>query len=599
MLVNSAASTEREQFIISPVRFQLEPPGESPFEAMPATSVTNMEGSFDMTWVEQRSELGISKVEGILKEILKRSSQDVKRFPDDADVHANYALALMNCGRIEEATDEFSVALKLSPRHFMSLANLARIRCLQGRFGVAEAIYERLSSDYPKELSPLVNLSYIFLRTERIDRATQTLKRAIEIDSTSIFPRYLIAVSMLMLGKPKEAISHLRYAARSDVRSPAIHQALGVAYLMAGDPKGAVRSFKTALTLAPDMKDAVHALANVLIQTGHLDGVIELLTVYAEKRSNDIRAREILSEAYFQQKRFPAARLQLTTALSQVIGDGDSEKKQRAKLLNNIGICFDRQGDGDNAMQRFERSIAIHPAFDPIPYHNLARFYLQSRRFTQAMRILDSCKEMFPEDHDTPALQSMILAEQNQADEAIDLLREEIATGHASPASYAVLGWHLTDLKADLDSAESVLREGLTRYPQNAQIINNLAYLLLMSGHAMEARQVLTSQRFVERNLKLDESVSLTATWGLLHLWEGDLSTGRQYYERAEKLSQESGQTFMTANVRRKMHMELARAFLRRNEIEAARAEIARGLSIKGGGSVYERDLVALSERIG
>ena len=164
-----------------------------------------------------------------------------------------------------------------------------------------------------------------------------------------------------------------------------------------------------------------------------------------------------MSEAYFQQKRFPAARLQLTTALSQVNGDGDSEKKQRAKLLNNIGVCFDRQGDGENAMQRFERSIAFHPAFDPIPYHNLSRFYLHQRRFTQAMRVLDSCNEVFPGDHETPPLQSIVLAEQNRDDEAIDLLQKEIATGHASASSYAVLGWLLTDLRADLEGAENAL----------------------------------------------------------------------------------------------------------------------------------------------
>jgi tetratricopeptide (TPR) repeat protein len=436
------------------------------------------------------------------------------------------------------------------------------------------------------------------LRTGRFEKATLILKRAIQIDSEAIFPRYLMAVAMLMLRKPHEAISHLRFAARSEVRSPAIHQALGVAYVIAGDVKGAVRSFKTALTLAPDMEDAVHALANVLFQNGHIEAVIELLTVYVEKRPNDIRARETLSEVYFQQKRFPAARLQLTTALSQVNGDGDSEKKQRAKLLNNIGVCFDRQGDNENAMRWIERSIAVHPAFDPIPYHNLARFYLHLRRFTQATKVLDSCKEIFPDDHERPPLQSIVLAEQNRDEEAIDLLQKEIATGHASPASYAVLGWHLTDLRADLGGAENVLREGLKRYPQNALLINNLAYGLLTFGHAVEARRVLTSLPFVERNLKLDEIVSLTATWGLLYLWEGDLAMGKEYYERAEQLSRESGQTFMTTNVQKKMHLELARAFLRRNEIEVARAEIARGLSIKGGGAVYERDLLAMSERV-
>ena len=57
-----------------------------------------------------------------------------------------------------------------------------------------------------------------------------------------------------------------RLAAKKDVRSPFLYQALGVAYAVAGDSKRAVRSFKTALTLAPEMKDAVRALSIVLLQ---------------------------------------------------------------------------------------------------------------------------------------------------------------------------------------------------------------------------------------------------------------------------------------------------------------------------------------------
>jgi Flp pilus assembly protein TadD len=98
-----------------------------------------------------------------------------------------------------------------------------------------------------------------------------------------------MAISLLTLGKSQEAIRHLRFAARTEVRSPAIYQALGVAYVMADDVKSAVRSFKTALTLAPEMKDAVHALANVLLQQGHTSSLVELLAAYLERQPNDTR----------------------------------------------------------------------------------------------------------------------------------------------------------------------------------------------------------------------------------------------------------------------------------------------------------------------
>jgi tetratricopeptide (TPR) repeat protein len=597
MIITSAGSAEKEQFVFSPPQFQLEPPGESPFEAMPATSVVSSKGLFDMNWVENQIELGVSKSEQILDDILSRSRFDAERFPSNAQTRANYALALMNRGNLDEAADEFSAALRLSPRHFMSLANLARIRTLQGRFDEAVKIYEGLSTAYPSELSPLVNLSYVLFRTDSLDKAAVILKKAIELAPEAVFPRYLMAVSLLKRGRPHEAIKHLRVAARTDVRSPAVYQALGVAYVMAEDTKAAVRLFKTALTLAPDMKESVHSLANVLLQRGNTDDLIELLSAYLERRPDDIRARETLSEAYSQRKQYPAARLQLTTALRYVHSDNEADRKLRAKLLNNIGACFDRQGDGDTAEHWIQRSIAVDPRFDAIPHLNLARLNLRKRQFAQAWRTLESCKELFPENHETPEVQAFVLAEQERYDEAIELLRNEIASGKATAGSYGDLGWYLTDCKRRLDEACKVMSEGLERYPQDPKLTNNLAYALLMSGRPVEARDLLISLRIDEKKIKLEDKVALTATWGLLYLWEDDLAAGRQYYERAEEMARGSRRKDLAATVRQKMHLEVAKALLRWHDVMTARKEIENGLSIKSGRVVYQQDLVSLNEQ--
>jgi len=82
--------------------------------------------------------------------------------------------------------------------------------------------------------------------------------------------------------------------------------------MMAGDAKAAARAFKTALSLAPDMREGVHSLANVLRQEKKIEELIEVLSVYLLRQPADIQAREILSEAYSQNKQYPLARLQLT-----------------------------------------------------------------------------------------------------------------------------------------------------------------------------------------------------------------------------------------------------------------------------------------------
>ncbi|HEY2461411.1 MAG TPA: tetratricopeptide repeat protein [Candidatus Acidoferrum sp.] len=592
-------SNQDEQFIVSVPLFNLDSPGESPFEAIPTASITNHKDSFEFAWIQKRPERGIPSADKLLEEIVERSKRDAERFPANAQVRANLGLALMNQGKYTEAADVFLEALKLSPDHFMSMANLARINVTQGKLDEAKRTYERMANAHPTELSPLVNLSYIFLRSNKITEAIEFLKKAVEINPNAIFPRYLMAISFLTLGKSHEAIGQLRFASRSEVRSPAIYQALGMAYIIAGDAKSAVRSFKTALTLAPEMKDAVHALANVLLKQGHVESLVDLLGTYLQRQPDDLRARELLSDAHSQLGQFPAARLQLTTALRQIHGDGPISQKHKAKLLNNIGYCFDRQGDGETAAQWFNRSITVDPTFDAIPYHNLARFHFRKHNCGQALRVLEKCKELFPGNHETPAVEAVILVDQNLYDEAALLLENEIATGKAIANSYSMLGWVLTDAKSDLGAAERYLREGLRRNPQHPVLINNLAYTLLMQGRPADARSILMSLGTNNENIRLEERAFLTATWGLLHFWENDVKAGIECYQRAITLASETSQKDLPRIVRQKMHLEIARTFLRQENFDEARDEIRKGLTISGGRLSYERDLSNLNEELG
>jgi hypothetical protein len=117
-----------------------------------------------------------------------------------------------------------------------------------------------------------------------------------------------------------------------------------------------------------------------------------------------------------------------------------------------------------------------------------------------------------------------------------------------------------------------------------------------MRGRQAEARSVLLSLKIDEKNFRLEDRAALTATWGLLHFWENDFKAGIECYQRAETIASESSQKNLPATVRQKMHLELARAFLRLKDLERAKSEIQRGLTIKDGRSFYERDLAVLNE---
>jgi tetratricopeptide (TPR) repeat protein len=597
MIITPEITAEKEQLVKSPPKFRLEPIGDGPFGAVPATSVTNSKGSFDMEWADSSMEPALSRSEGILDAIVAKSKSEAERFSSDPQARVNYAVALMNRGRLDAAVDEFTAALELSPQSIMALSYLARIRTIQENFVEAQNIYEQLVKFYPQELSPLVNLSYVLFRTGRLDAATHVLGRAITLDPDAALPRYLMAVSQLRLSRPNEAIKHLRVAVRADVRSPSAYQALGVAYVMAGELKSAVRSFRAALTLSPDMREALLSLSNVLLQQGETKAVIDLISAHLQRHPSDVETRELLSQAYFNDKNYSAARQQLTSALPYVIGDAERDRKLRAKLLNNVGVCFDRQGDLDNTIQWVQRSLAVEQRFDSIPHLNLARLLLRKRQFDSALRTLDACKKLFPDNHEIPEVQSAVLFEQGRLDEAIQLLRDEVASGKATAGSFATLGFYLIDVDR-IDEGCQVMTQGLKAYPQSSEIVNNLAYAHLMIGRSAEARSILTLTDINAKHIKPENHMALTATLGLLFLWEGDLVKGKQYYEHAEQMASELGRTDLVATVCQKMHLELARAFLRHDNLESAKLEITRGLEIEGGRPAFKKGLIALHDKI-
>jgi Flp pilus assembly protein TadD len=589
-MISNTLSSAADEVVRSTTEFQLDPPEEGPLTVISRSTLTKGKESFDFSWSDVEVTPTGNRAEFILEDIRNRCERDVRRFPNDANVLSNYGMALLNLGRVDEAVATFHRALAVSPKHFISLASLARIRTSQGRFDEAESLYEQLHASNPKNASPLVNAAYIELRRNNVAKARELLLRAISVDESAVLPRYVMALVLLSLRRPKDAISQLRAAVRIDVRAFALHQALGVAYLMAEDPKGAERSFRMALALAPDKQNAVRALSNVLLQHRQFNPLATLLGEYLEKSQDDAGARELLAYALIEQKQFTEARRQLQAALKSLRDGGSNIGQQKSRILNNLGVCEDAEGNLESAGKLFVESIESSPAHDILVRHNLARVRMRQNQFWETHEILESCRDSAPGNHDTEELEGTLLAAQQKSAEAITLLTRELESGSATEGSYAMLSGLLADEERLPEEGAKVASEGLKRYPLSKLLTNNLAYCLLMSGQGQEARRVLESMPHNARSIRLDTPSALAATWGLLFLWEGDLEKGRDEYKRAEQLASGVVPANLPAIVRQKMHLEIARAYVRKREFTKAKVEISRGLSVKKGREIYRED---------
>jgi tetratricopeptide (TPR) repeat protein len=577
-------------------QLMMDAPGSPQVPTGAPVSLNRLNDSLDIEWTdERRQESESPRIENIFDRIMSQSQQDVRVNSASTRAHTNLGTALLNRGRLEEAAIEFETALVNDPDNFLARASVARIRATQGNFAEAQALYESLQRAHPTSTLPLLSLGYISMRRRDFAQAIQLLKQAIKLDEKDAAVRYQIAVAYLGSGNPREAIRHLRVASRSDVLSPSVHQSLGVAYAVAGDTARAIRSFRTALALAPDSREAVHALSKLLLQINEPEQVIELLSNYIERAPDDFEARHLYGRALLESGNYSQARGQLTEALKLV---GDNKGLEAVELQNNIGVCYARQGNPDEAANWYRRAINSDPSRITTPYHNLAKLRMLDGDFEGAQEILNACLVYFPGNLDTYVVIAFNYRKNRMADEAIQLMQSLVDDGKVSADIYAMLGTLLAEERRDYAESVAVLKEGHLRYPNNYLVVNNLAYSLLMAGDVTAAERLLSH---LPKGIRLAErrtQVSLIATRGLLRFRKGEIEEGIQLYQEAERLARRFNEADLAQTAKQKMHLELARTYRDTGNPQVALQETRLGLMVQDGSETYGEDLRHLRDQL-
>jgi tetratricopeptide (TPR) repeat protein len=520
-------------------------------------------------------------VERTLEEVIARCRRDVEVHPHSTRPKLNLALALINRGTTDAAVEILQEILKTEPSNYVALTSLALLFFNRGELRDAAETYSRVHIAYPKDPSPLINLASIALRSEDFIEASGYLEKAVALDGCSVMAKYLWAMVLLRLGKHNQSVALLRASLRDSVPSAELNQGLAIAYLVSGDLNRAERAFSIALAINKHMASAVHGLALLRLQQQRLDEVVESLLDHLSRVPNDMQARELLARAYVGLHQFSRARGQLTM-LASPQSETHEERIELARISNNIGFCFASEGKITEAELWLKRSILLDGKSTAAPYTNLGRMFLSQGRFKEALSILAQMDDLNLTTPDSTLLKSAILVNLQRFDDAIEVLQTLINTGSAPAMAYAELGWLLADWKEEYDAALVVLREGFAKDPSKSFLLNNLAYVHLMRGEPSFARTILEQVKDIS-----DNPILLTATKGLLLLWEGDLAGGEELYKKAEALAFQSGLRDLAISVRQKRHLEMARAHLRSGQIQDAIEHQQLGLDAKGGQRFY------------
>ncbi len=574
-------------------RFRLEPP-KAPFLDKMPVSISLGQG-ISAEWLLDEPEKKGTSSKRLLDDVIDRIVREVRRYPKSVRARVNLATALLNARRIDESAEQLEQALEIVPSDYLVKLTLARARIAQSRLDEAEALYRGLQdlAPFSKNPVPLMGLAYIAIQRRDFDLAVELLRKLTTFGSTEIMARYHLATILMEQGNYRESISNLRRAAREDVRSAALHEALGVAYASSGDWTRASRSLNVALTLAPGTSETVRAISQIAAQQGRYENAVLLLKDLVVKFPADFRSREVLGHSYLALREYSRARDQFQSAIELRESSGNRRTAEIVTVANNLGVCFFFLGDVQNAKRWYGYAIDARDDASPIPYNNLARLRLREGEPSEALALAESAVRKFPDDQDTRLTRAYCFLELNRVQESFDELSAVIEGGKATAPFYAALSFILADRKRDFRAALEILKTGYRQFKDSPTLVNNLAYVHLMLGQRGEAREVLESTRL--DSVEKSSRVALTATWGLLYLWEGDIERGRSEYRRAEELATQISNRKLGRTVKQKMHLELARAYLRRGALAQASLELSAGLSVEDR-THYREDLEMLNQ---
>jgi len=587
------SETETRKFLSDHPPFRVEVPASDSFLAKRTLAFSDEGKDIAREEPEIVSEVAITP-DDLFDQTIAHLRRDVERYPSSALPHLNLGLVLLNVNELTAAAAEFEASLRLDPEQRLAKMNLAQVRMLQGRLGEAEEGYSELRRAKVDDPGPLMGLADLAARRGDLGRAIELWGEVVDLAPFNTVAQFYLGMVLLQDGRRQEAIAHLRVATRLEVRSAVFHQGLGLAYAIAGQNRRAIRAFQAALTLAPGLGEAVRGLAEVYLKLGDGNKAVELLTQRLKMHPRDYEAGELLAWAHIELGEYRPARTLLFEAFKSVQESGHGTSALLSRLNNNLGVCYWWLGSLGEAAQQFSSSVGRSPDM-VIPYHNLARVRLAENQALEAEGILRTCLTRFPFDDETWRLLAFVLDAQGRYPQAIDELRSWVNGGQASAKSYAVLGSLLIDAKRDPDAALAVLSDAERRFPGHPTVVNNLAYAHLMHGDVAAAR--VTLEALVQEPIDDDTNVVLKATWGLLHLHEGNLALGKQGYEDAERVAKRDGKLHLASTVRQKMHLECARAYQRQANFRAAQQEVRLGRTFQGL-SHYQRDLEALDKEL-
>ncbi len=437
-----------------------------------------------------------------------------KKQPNNPVTYNVKAIAFAAKGDMKSARANFEKALSLQFNYLPAARNLARLDLAEKKPAEAKARFESILAKEPKNEGALLSLA----ETQAATGATAkeiaaTLERAVTANPQSAAARLALIRTYGQARDTKSALNAAQAAAAALPNDTRIMDALGTAQLAAGDTNQAIATFNKLAALVPDSPAPQMRVATAHYSAKEYDAAIQAL-----------RKALAIKPDYFEAQREIVV-VQLAAGRSE---DALKEAREVQKARPKEAIGFALEGDVLATQKRFaEGAKAYGEGFKRQP---------------------------------GPALvvrQHQLLVAAGQNGEADAVAAKWLKENPKDP----VVRIYMADFdlrRKDYKSAARYYKEVLAVQPQNALVLNNLAW----AANELKDPGALG---YAEKAYALAPgNPAIADTYGWLLVEKGETKRGLELLTKAAASAPDAGE----------IRLHLAKALIKAGDKPAARQEL-------------------------
>ena len=467
----------------------------------------------------------------------------------------------------------------------------------------AVKILENMSKNEESSAESDSALIVLYLQQNKFQKALDASLTLIKNQPENVTAYNLAAMSQSKLQNHGEAKKLLSKALEIAPGNPRSSLMLAAYMTREGNIEEASKIYNDGLKMYPNHPELITRLADIKFQTGNTDEAISMLKEAAASKNSPI-IDLTLSRVYFKTNDYSSAITQASSpqytsepAFLEIIAKSKLELNQNeealraAKKLTELSPqnaashvlltqVYEKLGDKENALDAITSAAKIAPQHLPTKFA-YARLLVSNKKYSLASKQLNSIEKDAQNNIEVLKLKAKIALGQNNADEAVTILRKVLEKNETNLITISLAG--ALEKAGKPKESQKVLSNWISRFPNDILARQTLGESLLLSKNYDKAKP-----HFIELS-KGNKNARALNNLAWIESLENDFTNAEQHIQAALSLAPKSsalletqGQIYFKQKKYKNASLSLQDALLHapnNNDIKylLARSELALG----------------------